>query len=380
MNYNFLEEKNISQEIREGNYDFFSVQNFFFADVFRLIKFIIIIISFILNLLLILSYIKTKYSKKIKTGKNSFSFILIINILIANFIHTFSYLLNWMLFVNDDYYEYDFKEDERIFHIGALLIGNPHDLWACSMQGFLMVYSSLSQDTLINILFYFVSGSVITGKLKLRLVLIILGYGIPLLISFVYLLTDNIGINFRYCFVKRFSFDDKEKYFFNDNYMAVTTLLYAIRGANLIISSLYLCKIIKYVKKEELNKMSIISSITILVTQIIIISFELINMVCDYIIDDSDLLIISDILISINTLDGIIFPLIFSLSNSTFKNLFCKLERYESIVVTEEEFTNTGESFEISVDKSDKNEKSEKEKNQFSLVRFIDTNNFDISF
>ena len=242
-----------------------------------------------------------------------------------------------------------------------------------------MVYSSLSQDTLINILFYFVSGSVITGKVKLRLVLIILGYGIPLLISFVYLMTENIGINFRYCFVKRFSFDNEHKYFFNDNYIAVTTLLYAIRGANLIISSLYLCKIIKYVKKEELNKMSIISSITILVTQITIISFELLNMVCDYIIDDSDLLIISDILISINTLDGIIFPLIFSLSNSKFKNLFCKSERYESIV-TEEEFTNTGESFETSVEKSERNEKNEKEKNQFSLVKFIDTNNFDISF
>ena len=377
MNNIFFEEKNISQEIREGNYDFFSINSFFIADAFRLIKFIIIIISFILNLLLIISYIKIKYIKKIKTGKNSFSFVLIINILIANFIHTFSYLLNWMLFVKDNYYEYDFKEDERIFHIGALLIGNPYNLWACSMQGFLMVFSSLSQDTLINILFYFVSGSIITGKIKLRLVLIILGYGIPLLISFVYLATDNIGINFRYCFVKRFSFDNEQKYFFNDNYMALTTLLYAIRGANLIISSLYLCKIIKYVKKEELNKMSIISSVTILITQIIIISFELLNMVCDYIIDDSDLLIISDILISINSLDGIIFPLIFSISSSTFKNLFCKSDRYGSIIVTEEEFTNTGESFETSFEKIEKNDK---EKNQFSLVRFTDTNNFDISF
>ena len=53
--------------------------------------------SFILNLLIIMSILKRK--KK----KFSIAFNLIGNILIINFIHTLTYILNWVTIINNDY-------------------------------------------------------------------------------------------------------------------------------------------------------------------------------------------------------------------------------------------------------------------------------------
>ena len=69
MNNNFNESKNISEQIKDGNYDFFSASAFFVNDVFRLIKFIIIFISFILNLLFYNIIYKNKSRKENKIQK-----------------------------------------------------------------------------------------------------------------------------------------------------------------------------------------------------------------------------------------------------------------------------------------------------------------------
>ena len=376
MSYYFSGEKNtnISEEIRKGDYNFFSGKSFFVADTFRLIKIINIFISFILNLLYILSYIKTKRKKR-NNKKNSFSFILIINILIANFLHTFSFLFNWMLNVKDNYYE--LLVDNNNYHIGGLLIGNPlNSMTICSLQGFLMVYSSLSQDFLINVLFYFMNNSEIPSKFKLRLLLLICGYLIPLLFSFIYLVTDNIGINERYCFIKKFGFD--KGYHFNKlNYISLSIVLYVFRGANLIISSLFLYKIIKYIRKEKLKNIYIVKILIILITQVISISIEIIFFILDLTIKSNDDLITSDIFLCVNTLDGIFFPLIFSLSNSTYSNLFFSKTRNETMTSVTEYDNNRFESLDSPQGKV---EIDDDEKIRFTLVQFIDTNNFDISF
>ena len=72
MNNNFNESKNISEQIKDGDYNFFSASAFFVNDVFRLIKFIIIFISFILNLLYIIY--KNKSRKENKIQKEFFFF------------------------------------------------------------------------------------------------------------------------------------------------------------------------------------------------------------------------------------------------------------------------------------------------------------------
>ena len=66
MNNNFNESKNISEQIKDGDYNFFSASAFFVNDVFRLIKFIIIFISFILNLLYIIYKNKSRKENKIQ--------------------------------------------------------------------------------------------------------------------------------------------------------------------------------------------------------------------------------------------------------------------------------------------------------------------------
>ena len=81
-----------------------------------------------------------------------------------------------MRYVKNDYYEFSLDENHKNkkYHIGGLLIGNPKNKeWVCSLQGYLMIFSSLSQDSLINVFFYFINNSEIPKKLKSRIILII---------------------------------------------------------------------------------------------------------------------------------------------------------------------------------------------------------------
>lgn len=388
MKYNFLKENNtnkttISEEIRKGDYDFFSIELFFAADWVRIIKIIIIFISFLLNLLYIISYIKTKLRKKQPQKNNlSFCFILIIIILIINFLHTFSFLLDWMIYVENDYYE--LVADNNVYHIGGLLIGNPsNSMTMCSIQGLLMIFSSLSQDALINIFFYFMDKTEIPDKTTLKLMLIFLGFLIPLLFSFIYLISGNIGINERYCFIKKFNFDSNGYHFNEELFLTPSILLYSFRGINLIISLIFLYRMIKYIRQENISNKYIIKILIILITQILSISFELTYFILDQVIKNDTIYDISDTFLILNTLDSIIFPLIFSFANSTFKNLFCYKERNASEITVTEDGNKYFESYDSSFEASEKvnNEKEkEKEIKRFSLVQFIDTNNFDISF
>jgi len=364
----------IIKKIKEGNYDFFSAKSFFAGDAVRLIKFLNILISFILYLLYIISYLKIKCIKKIRK-KNSFSFILIINLLTENFLHTFSFLLNWMRFVKEDFFE--FGENNKSYHIGGLLIGNPSNGMAmCKIQGFLMIYSALSQDFLINIFFYIINSEKIPKKFGLKMMLIIFSFLIPLIFSFIYFITDNIGINERYCHIKKFYFDNSDNaYHFNNNFVILIVILYLFRGINLVISCIFLYKIIKYIKQDDFNKIYIIRIVIILVTQILSITLEIINTICEQSVGYNSKYIISDIFLCINTLDGIIFPLICSLSNSTYTNLFCMKERTETMM-TEEDFNN----YETPDSSAKIYEKVTNEKKRFSLAQCIDSNNFDISF
>ena len=213
-----------------------------------------------------------------------------------------------MRYVKNDYYEFSLDENHKNkkYHIGGLLIGNPKNKeWVCSLQGYLMIFSSLSQDSLINVFFYFINN-------------------------------------------KKFSFENG--YILNNNYILITSVLYGFRFINLIISLIFLFKITQYVKSEDLNKKYILRAAIILITQIITILIDIINILCDFFIDDEKLLIVYDIFLCINTLDCIIFPFIFSLFNSTYRNLFCKLEMNESLATIEEEFNNNAESLDSSLD------------------------------
>ena len=114
-----------------------------------------------------------------------------------------------------------------------------------------------------------------------------------------------------------------------------------------------------------------------LITQVISISIEIIFFILDQTKKSNDDLTISDIFLCINTLDGIFFPLIFSLSNSTYSNLFFSKTRNETMTTVTEYDNNRFESLDSPQGKV---EIDDDEKIRFTLVQFIDTNNFDISF
>lgn len=364
----FLDETgtNYTKEIENGDYSFFSVSTFFgFDDGIRLIKIIYIIISFILNLIIFVILFKRK-SKKYSIGLQ-----LTGNLLMINFIHTFAYLLNWVTHLNESY---KLKVNLKIYDIGGLLIGNPkNNFWMCQTQGFLIIFSSMSQDIFINIFFYIINKSSIITKRNLTFLSYSLGYILPFLYALIYLFIGGIGLNDRYCFIKKFEFEDTG-YSFNLEFRPLIVALYTIRGINFIINIILLIKIIKYVYSHNLNYMYIFKSSILLIIQIITISIGIIYRVSNLSID-ADNTAFSNLFLCINTIDGILFPLSFCLSNRIFCNL-CNPNYLESSLNSLSDDTddlNLNKSYASMPINSNDNETN------LAMVDLNNENNFDLS-
>ena len=92
---------------------------------------------------------------------------------------------------------------------------------------------------------------------------------------------------------------------------------------------------------------------------------------------NDDVTIFSNIFLFINTLDGIFFPLSFSLSNGVYYNLFCNNKNNDnSNSLTDDQDTskNKDNNTSTSFPQSSENEKT------FAMVNLKDVNNFDLSF
>lgn len=360
----FLEDENqnITDIIKNGNYSFFSVELFFgIGDPIRLVKMIYILLNFILLLLILISIIKNRKRRL------SISLKLTANILIINFMHTLSYIINWVTNLDNAYtIENDYK-------IGGLLVGSPpYSLGVCEFQGFMLIFTSLSQDILINIFFYIINRSSIPSKKKIIVIYASLGYFLPFLIAFIYFLIDGLGLNDRYCYIKRFEFNNYNNnpgYSLYTHFRVLIIIVYLIRGINLIISCYLLYKIIKYVKSHNIKKNYILKSSTILIVQMITVSIGIIYRISHIIADNNR--IFSTIFLIINTLDGIFFPLSYSLSNGIYTDLFCHNFNNDSSLSI---YDDTDEINNRSIFNS-KDEKS------FAMVDLKeDNNNFDISY
>ena len=384
------------ENIQRANYSFFSSRYFFgFGDEnysfgpIRIVKLLYALISFILNLLIVISLLKRK--------KKKFSIALVLtgNILIMNFIHTFSYSFEWVLKEDDEYKERglyilkngtilnktennDIKEKEY-YLIGGLLVGNPKNMGVCKFQGFLLVFSALSQDFLINIFFYIINLPKIPSKNVIRVILLLLGYCTPLIIAFIFLLIKGLGINDKFCYIKKFDFTINEKnivtYKVKENFILLVYSIYIIRFLNLLLSVVLLIKIIRYVKLNKLKNMYILKLSTILIVQVMTIFIGLIYRFGGSIYEGFSRKFCT-IFLCINTLDGILFPLSYSLSNGVYKNLFCGISSKDSldyISGDEEEMLSCGSTKSL-IGHSPTVEKT------FAMVDVKDDNNFDLSY
>ena len=362
----------IEYQIQHGNYTFFSLISFFGLDDFvRFIKMSYIFISCILNLIMIISLRKGNLRKNI----NPVAFQLISNILVINFIHSFSFMINWVTNLDNAFI---LNDEDTSYKIGALLIGCPKgNILVCKIQGFMIVFSSLSQDIFINIFFYIINKENIPRKKIIILLCIIAGYICPFVFSIIYASIGGLGLNDRYCYIKKFEFDySKEEggYQFFTAFKPLIIILYAIRGINLVISFFLLFKIIKYIRKNNLSKFYILKSSSILIIQIVTFSFSFFYRISRIIFKEFHKPI-SNIHLCINTLDSILFPLSFSLSNGVYTNLCYKNPSDSSNSLNDGpgELLNCSTSYSI-YSSFNKTQKS------FPMVEAKNNNNFDLSY
>ena len=350
--------------IKTGKYNLFSVSDFFgFNDNIRLIKMMNIFASFILNLLIIISILKRK------KHKYTIAFNLTGNILIINFIHTLTYILNWVTNIDNPHI---FYENNNKYKVGGLLIGCPKkNFFVCQIQGFLLVYSSLSQDISIIIFFYLINKSSIPSNLNIQFKLLIFAHFLPFLLGVIYLLIDGIGLNDRYCYIKKFEFKGDDYSIF-EYFRALIIITYTFRGINLGISIYLLIKIIQYVKKQHLTRLYILKTCSILIVQVITISIGFLYRL-SHVISNKNNKLFSDIFLCVNTIDGILFPLSYSLSNGIYQNLCYSHTFNESLdsLMIDDQFKDN---------KSTSSHSSSQKNNTFAMIDIRDENNFDLSY
>ena len=324
--------------ILTGNYNFDVSKYFFNADIFRLIIIIFIIISFIVNVLYFITSLKTKFKDEIL----QINLILTRNILFINFLHKFSYLYEWVLqnvdnesslYVNKDNGEIgtiENKDDKNYFRIGGLLVGNMYKMEACKAQGFFLVFTSLSQDILILILFYMINKSTRLSKAKTCIFLSV-GYLCSFIISIIYLSVNGLGLNDKYCFIKKFIFDEKQldkPYQMHSYFILMIIIYYLIRLIFIIISSILLYKIVQYIKKNEYGKGYVIRLSSFLLLQIFSIAFGIMYRIGGMINEKFSRDFV-DIFLIVNNLDALVFPLFSFFSNNMYLNLCGKKKNDE---------------------------------------------------
>lgn len=362
-----------NETIFHGDYNLFSSRNFFgLSDPVRLIKLIYILISAILNVFIIISII---YSKNKKTG---IALEITCNILVVNFLHAFSYIFQWI--IKDPNIVQIIKDKEgKEYEVGGLLVGNPENPNPCYTQAFFLIFTSLGQEFLINFFFYMTNKNSLPEPKKIRIFMIIIAYFFPGLFSLIYLFVEELGMNDRFCYVKKFIATQNKnglyRYEFNSKSKYYIAIIYIIRTLNLIFSIYLFANIITYVKKNTLGKKYIFKSSYLLMIQMITVTLGLIYRIGAYFSDEFGRNF-ADIYLCLNTLDSVLFPLFLVLSNSIIKNLYYSVvkKEYELEVEDDDDDNNIKRLDESTHKLGEKNDKT------FAMIEIKDNNNnFDFS-
>ena len=356
-----------SKNISFADYSIFSMKTFFgFDDPIRLVKILYIIINIILNIIIIL-VIFMKKKKKFAAGIELTS-----NVLVVNFIHTLAYLIQWII---KDNVEININNEYGDFNVGGLLIGNLNNFFMCNFQGFLLIFSSMSQDFLINIFFYLVNRTSPPSLLYIRGA-VVLGYAFPFLFAILYLSLSAIGLNDRFCYVKKFDFiinDNIATYEYNTSFKAYVLIIYIFRLLNLCISIYIFIKILKYVKDNNINKKYILKSSMILIIQMATLSLGLIYRLSAVFNCFNFSENFSTIFLLVNTIDGVLIPLSYSLSNGIYSILYRRIIKRSSLSDNTDDTDDGIDGIEDST-----NSKNDKEKT-FAMLEINCYNNFDLS-
>ena len=315
--------------ITNPDYELFSIKDFFgFNSISRMIILIFILVSFLLNIFIILSIFRSQ-RKKVSVG-----LFLLSSILIINFIHILSYLPEWVIKETKVGNETKIiTEQIKIYNndtinVGGLLVGNLNSLGWCKAQSIFLILSSISQDILINIFYYIINMRSQPTVISVFLVSLILGIIFPLILALIYLFVGALGINDHFCYVKKFDYiqpEPNEGIDYNEYkyYYDYSILIILIKFVNLIYSLCLLVKIIKYIKVQKMKFNVILKFFVYLFIQIFTIivgiGYSVISLISMKLGEE-----ISDIYIILNSLDSVLFPLFYSLSYGVYKHLCFK--------------------------------------------------------
>jgi len=317
-----MRESDTYKPIESPNYDFLTATRFLgFEDAIRLIIMIYIFLSFLLNLFIFFTIFYYKKNKHM-----SFSGIITCNILIINFLHALSYIFNWVFKNNDTVVNIG----DKLVNVGALLTSNPSNFGFCYAQGSLLIFSSICQEFLNNLLLGYIIWDGKQNKPIFFLIFILLGYIFPASFAILLLVTGFIGINEKYCHLTKYTYIKDLKGFFKytekSEYNICQLVLIFLRSLNLIITIFFLIKSIIYIYKTKYKddkKEALISSIpttfVIFFTSCIEIIFRIIFISSSE--SESNLI---GLYLILNTIDSLFLPLLFIIIYKLYQFWFCR--------------------------------------------------------
>ena len=138
-----------------------------------------------------------------------------------------------------------------------------------------------------------------------------------------YYFIGALGINDQFCYAKKFDFEINDgyiNYFLYDKFQLYVMIIYGIRVFNFFFTFFFLIKIIIYVRREKMSKAYIFKSIIIPIIQLFTIfigvTYRSLNI---YSLEVSAKF--SSAYLILNTVDGVLFPLIFLFQHKIVSNL-----------------------------------------------------------
>ena len=321
--------------VTNPDYSFANAKHFFGGtDPIRIVIIIYIFLSLIFNTInLIVFFITMKRAER----KIPLAIWVMIAVLIVNFIHTFTYFFEWV--VKEEVGTTEVEIRGINVKVGGLLTGNPNHIFACDLQGFLLISSSISQDFLINIFFFMVSTSKEIKEKYIKIVFIVLGVAFPFIFTLILELTGSLGINDEFCYVKKFEYEidnDLVIYKSYQYFQPVVIVVYFIRVINLVGTAIFLKKIISYIRSRNESRMYLFKSIFIPIIQLFTIGIGVLYRVINISSPEASVNLSAPYLI-LNTSDGVFFPIGFFLQNNIWeylKKLFSsnKTEEKENLI------------------------------------------------
>ena len=268
------------------------------------------LLSFILNIIIIVSVYLAKNKKLSNIIKVTGS------ILIVNFINIFAYTFEWVTCKDES--------SKKPYIIIGLLFGNSEANNTCQLQSLFILFSSMSQDYFMILFFYIVNRRKVIESMIIN-VLIFFCIIFPIIISFLYLKIGALGLNDDFCYLKKY-----QKF---NNTIDLYEDFYSLRAISFSITIYFLINISKYIIRQQLPITYLFNKLSIFFIQLFKLFIILIYRITTSFLDASNnVRIIFNIL---STVDGVLMPLAYILINGIFCSL-CDRNKRRKLTIGED--------------------------------------------